>query len=124
MLQPSFHGPALAGFAEQITAATRARLAHWRLFAASGEPLDVASEMMRLTYTIAGRTLFSTEANSDAGTIEQAMQVILPHIWGRLGRLFNWPDWLATPSGRRFQAARRDIAHALDRDSPIEPHLY
>jgi cytochrome P450 len=64
---------------------------------------------MRLTYTIVGRTLFSAEVGEDAEIIERAMQVILPHTFGRLGRVLNWPDWLPTPQNRRFRRALGSI---------------
>ena len=71
---------------------------------------------MRLTYTIVGRTLFSTEVGPDAETIERAMQVVLPHTFGRLGRALSWPDWLPTPQNRRFRTALRrmdDVVYRL-----------
>jgi len=109
LLQPAFHHAHIAGFARQMTAATAAMLSDWRPRAANGEVLDVASEMMRLTYTIVGRTLFSAEVGGDAGTIERAMEVILPHTFGRLGRVVNWPDWVPTPGNRTFRKALRAI---------------
>lgn len=115
LLQPSFHHSNLARFADQMTQATAARLADWQERAGSGEALDIASEMMQLTYTIVGRTLFSTETGPDAERIEQAMRVILPHTFGRLGRILNWPEWLPTPQNRRFRDARRDIDEVVRR---------
>jgi cytochrome P450 len=109
LLQPAFHHQNIAGFADQMTAATRDMAERWREIADTGESLDVASEMMRLTYTIVGRTLFSAEVGADAETMERAMQVILPHTFGRLGRIFNWPDWVPTPENRRFGRALRDV---------------
>jgi cytochrome P450 len=109
LLQPAFHPQSIAGFADQMTAAAKDMLERWSEFAAKGETVDVASEMMRLTYTIVGRTLFSAELGADAETVERAMQVILPHTFGRLGRILNWPDWLPTPQNRRFGRALRDV---------------
>jgi len=105
LLQPAFHHHQIASFADQMTAATAVMLERWRQCAARGATLDVASEMMRLTYTIVGRTLFSADVGPDAEAIERTMQVILPHTFGRLGRLLNWPDWAPTPGNRRFRAA-------------------
>jgi cytochrome P450 len=120
LLQPAFHQQNIAGFAEQMTRATGAMLEQWRQRAAKRETLDVASEMMRLTYTIVGRTLFSADVGADAETIERAMQLILPHTFGRLGRVINWPDWVPTPQNRRFRAAVRDIDRVVYR--LIEQH--
>lgn len=109
LLQPAFHRQNIAGFASQMTAATASMLQTWRTLASGGAPLDIASEMMRLTYTIVGRTLFSAETGPDADTIERAMQVILPHTFGRLGRALNWPEWLPTRANLKFRAALRNV---------------
>ncbi|HUF61383.1 MAG TPA: cytochrome P450 [Verrucomicrobiales bacterium] len=109
VLQPAFHRQSIAEFAGQMTTATAAMLERWREHASAKQPLDVASEMMRLTYTIVARTLFGMDAGAGAGRIEQAMRVILPHCFGRLGRVFNSPDWLPTPENLRFHAALRSI---------------
>ena len=115
MLQPSFHGQTIARFAGQITAATSAMMTSWRAHAKHGQPLDVASEMMRLTYTVAARTFFNTDPGSDAETIERAMRVILPHTWRRIGSLLNSPGWFPTRSNRRFRKALRDVDHVVYR---------
>lgn len=109
LIQPTFHHQNIDGFVESMTLATASMLEHWGGQAAKEEPLDIASEMMRLTYTIVGRTLFRSDVGADAKTIEDAMRVILPHTFGRLGRIFNWPDWVPTPQNRRFREAIRAI---------------
>jgi cytochrome P450 len=84
-------------------------LERWHARRARKETVDIASEMMRLTYAIVGRTLFSADVGPDADAIEHAMQIILPHTFGRLGRVLNLPEWFPTPRNRRFRRALRDI---------------
>src|SRR6185369_13430473 len=120
LLQPAFHQQNIAQFAGQMTSATEVMLAQWRQRAARAETVDISSEMMRLTYTIVGRTLFSAEVGADAESIERAMQIILPHTFGRLGQVLNWPDWVPTPQNRRFCGALRDIDRVVYRI--IEQH--
>lgn len=105
LIQPAFHHQNIAGFAETMTTATAAMLQRWAPRVAAGETMDLASEMMQLTYTIVGRTLFSAEVGADADAVEHAMEVILPHTFGKLGRIFNWPEWMPTPANRRFRKA-------------------
>ena len=105
LLQPAFHHQNIAGFAADMTDATDALRTRWRETAGHGQVLDIASEMMRLTYTIVGRTLFRASVGADAETIERAMEVILPHTFGRLGRVWSWPDWVPTRDNRRFRQA-------------------
>ncbi len=115
LAQPAFHRQHLVGYARQMTTATTELVQRWQARSDATAPLDIAREMMRLTFTIVGRTLFSTDVGTDADTLERAMAVILPHTFGRLGRIFNWPDWAPTPTNRRFQAALRDVNEVVYR---------
>lgn len=107
--QPFFHRRNISGFVEDMTTATGAMLKRWRDAAAKGQPLDIASEMMRLTYGIVGRTIFNADVGADAQTVERAMPVVLAHTFGRLERLINLPDWVPTSRNRRYRQAVADI---------------
>lgn len=109
---PAFHHRQIAGFADKMTTATAAMLDKWR---AGPATLDIASEMARLTYTIVGRTLFSFDTGEDAETVEKAMRIILPHVFGRLGNLINPPGWLPTPANRRFSRSLADVDRVVYR---------
>ena len=108
LIQPAFRPAAVVGFEKHMTEATAAMLERWESHAG---PIDVASEMMRLTYTIVGRTLFSAEVAPDADEVEHAMAVMLGHTYARLERIVAPPSWLPTPGNLRF---RRALA-AVDR---------
>jgi cytochrome P450 len=110
LVQPGFRPTAVAGFVARMTEATDAMLERWRRRPA-GEPLDIASEMMRLTYTVVGRTLFSTDVSSDADEVEEAMAVLLAHTYRRLERIVDLPLAIPSPGNLRF---RRALA-AIDR---------
>jgi cytochrome P450 len=105
LIQPGFRPTAVTGFLERMTAAAAEMLERWEVSAREGRPLDLASEMMRLTYTIAGRTLFGTDVSGDAAVVEDAMAVLLGHTWRRLERIVDPPGWLPTPGNRRFRKA-------------------
>jgi len=105
LIQPGFRPAAVAGFVERMTTATAAMLKRWREPAREGRPLDLASEMMRLTYTVAGRTLFGTDVSGDAALVEESMAVLLAHTWRCLQRIADPPGWLPIPGNRRFQRA-------------------
>jgi enediyne biosynthesis protein E7 len=108
MDQPAFHHHRIAGFATTMTDACWQMLETWKPMAA-GSVLDIASEMARLTYTIVGRTLFSFDTGEDAETVERAMRVMLPHLFGRLGNLIHPPAWLPTPANRRFTRSLAEV---------------
>jgi len=111
MDQPAFHHRQIIGFAEQMTAAAAAMIRSWR-----GRPqLDISSEMAHLTYSIVGQTLFSFNTGEDAARVEKAMRVILPHVFGRLGNLLNWPHWLPTPANRRFRHSLAEVDEVVYR---------
>jgi cytochrome P450 len=111
MDQPAFHHQQIIGFAEQMTTATAAMIRSWR----DRPVLDISSEMARLTYAIVGQTLFSFNTGEDAATVEKAMRVILPHVFGRLGKLFNWPGWVPTPANRRFYKSLAEVDQVVYR---------
>src|SRR5208282_922327 len=52
LMQPSFHRQRIAGLATAMTDLTAAMLQRWQTHLGNGEPLEIASEMMRLTYSI------------------------------------------------------------------------
>ena len=115
MDQPAFHHRQVAEFADEMTSATASMLGTWRNRTDPDQPLDLSSEMARLTYSIVGRTLFSFNTGKDAEKVEKAMRVILPHVFGRLGNLVNWPAWLPTPANRRFRQSLADVDEVVYR---------
>jgi enediyne biosynthesis protein E7 len=111
MDQPAFHHRQIIGFARQMTTAIDNVIQSWQ----GRLVLDISSEMARLTYSIVGQTLFSFNTGEDATTVEKAMRVILPHVFGRLGNLINWPDKLPTPANRRFHRSLAEVDEVVYR---------
>jgi cytochrome P450 len=105
MMQPAFQPQRVAAFTELMTVAVAARLTDWRQFAEKGHPLDIASEMMRLTYTIVGRALFGADVTTDVAAVEEAATVVMAHAWHRLEKVFDWPAFVPTPRNRHFRTA-------------------
>lgn len=101
LIQPAFHRQRIAAFATDMTRLTAAMLQHWQ----PGQPLDVSSEMMRLTYTIVGKTLLGAEVGPDSAAVEQAMDTMLTHTFNRWGRILDLPDGFPSPGNRRFRRA-------------------
>ena len=125
LMQPLFQRQRLARFLPIMSAATEEMLQRWRPAVAGGEPLDVASEMMRLTYTIVGRSLFGADVGRDAEQVERAATVVLRHTYRRLERLFDWPLWLPTPGNLRFRRglqALNAIVYSLIRRRSLDTH--
>ena len=109
MDQPAFHHCQIAGFAGEMTAAADRMLDRWLGQTSPGAAIDISSEMARLTYSIVGQTLFSFDTEEDADVIERAMRVMLPHVFKRLGRIVQVPDWIPTPVNWRFRRALNEV---------------
>lgn len=109
LIQPGFQRERLAAFVPVMTDTTEAMLARWKAYADSGQPLDVAAEMMRLALAIVGRTLFSTDVSGEAEAVREALTFALARIDRRVTALVSWPERLPTPANRRFQRAIRTL---------------
>lgn len=115
LMQPAFHPQRLAAFGSIMTTATAAMLTRWQQHADRGEPLDVASEMMRLTYTIVGKALFGTDVTADSEPVEEAAGLVMEHAYHRLETILDLPEWLPTPRNRRFRTALQTIDRVVYR---------
>lgn len=111
LVQPSFHRRSIAQFADTMTGCIAQRLATWT----TGQPLDVASEMMRLTYTIVGRTVLGADVADDSDAVEHAMATMLEHTYRRWGRIVDWPEWFPSPGNLRFRRALADVDRVVHR---------
>jgi cytochrome P450 len=111
LMQPAFSPQRLACFTDVMTQSTAQMLQRWSREAKAGRPVDVASQMMALTFTIVGKALFGADLGGEADTVERCSTVILEHTWGRLERLIELPGWFPTPGRRRF----RQALQALDK---------
>jgi cytochrome P450 len=105
VLQPLFHPDRIVEYADAIVAASARTSTRWE----EGETLDVQREMARLTLTIVGETLFSTDLEGEADEIGEALTVSLDGL-----NLFMLPhtdalERLPLPPVRRFHAARRRL---------------
>jgi cytochrome P450 len=109
LMQPAFHRQRIEAFGAMMTSATLAMLADWERPAATGEPLEVAEEMMRLTLRIVAQTLFRTDVALESerfgqafGLLNAAYLQVFYEPWRLLPGLPGSP-W------RRLLAARRTL---------------
>ncbi len=109
LVQPAFHRHRLATLGTTMTDAAEALVERWQPRAATGQPFNVAAEMMRLTLQIVARALFSTDVSADAGTVGQALTVALEHINYRMTHFFSLPERFPTLRNLRFRRAVRRL---------------
>ncbi|MET0388813.1 MAG: cytochrome P450 [Polyangiales bacterium] len=79
MMAPSFHRDRIRSYTELMCAEAHADIAGWR----PDVKRDLYKDMMRITFTIVTRALFSADRRDDAQEVEKALAVIMP--WAMLG---------------------------------------
>ncbi len=105
---PMFQLRRIQDFAPVMAETAQATVARWE---ASGEGavIDAADEMMRLTYEIISRTLFSNDVTMQYARMAEALAVYL-ETQGRVDvlRTLGLPNWVPTPTNLR---ARGPLAY-------------
>ncbi len=111
--QPAFHRQRLAMLAGVMADAARDAASEWQTIASSGEPVDVAQEMMRLTRTIVLRALLGADLGPFTAGVDQAWTIINERVGESFWSL-GLTDRLPTPKYRRFRAAQAVLRGAVD----------
>lgn len=103
LMQPLFHPQRLSRLAPRMSAAVTGMLERWRGAAASGEPLDAAQEMVRLSLEALIATFFGDDADQ---ALTRAANDAFEYFDARLRRRgFALPRFLPTPLNRRLKHA-------------------
>ena len=105
LIQPPFHRQHLAGFADMMAQETQRQGELWDLAATSGETVDLAADMMRLTLRIVGRTLLSSDVSDDSTAVGAAMDVVLHELNRRIHSPWGFLEWLPLARNRRYDEA-------------------
>ena len=113
-LQPAFQPGQHAAFASVVTRATAEMLERWRPLAARNEPIDVLTEMRRLTQTIIIRACFGDLAAAEIATLGRALDVAGGDVDRRLWSPFGWLE-TSTPAGARTRRALGTIDASISR---------
>ena len=109
LAQPAFHRQRLIGYSKVMAEYAVRTRERWR----AGETLDIASEMMRLTLAVVGKTLFSADVEAEAVEIGEALTAIL-HMFDLLMMPFSeYLEKLPLPSVRRFEKARARLDQTI-----------
>lgn len=109
LVQPAFHRERLAGYsAAMVDCGVRMREA-WR----PGLPINVQDEMMKLTLNVIARTMFSTEMESEAEEIGQAMAVVLGMFELVLLPFSEYLEYLPIPAMFRFKRAHARLDRTI-----------
>src|SRR5271155_3272443 len=115
LAQPAFHRQRIAGYGAVMSEYAVRERERWR----EGEEFDIHTAMMKLTLSIAGKTLFDTNVDDNAAEIGQAM-----HLFMETFALMYLPfgehfEKLPLPKMRRVRKSRErldEIVYALIAD--------
>lgn len=105
----SFTTARLQGFVDHMVDATEELLAEWAGRRDPQEPLDVQAEMMRLTLSIASRSLFSSDIKDKFDLLRESFTIALEYTVRRINRVVDFPLSIPTPGNRRFLAAKENL---------------
>lgn len=106
---PAFHRQRLVGLGDMMVQAADRATERWRLAARSGQPVDVAADMMRVTLEIVGRALFSVDVSDEADDVARVLPFALEYVNYRSMHPFALPEQFPTPRNLRFRRARRTL---------------
>lgn len=98
LAQPAFHRQRIAGFADLMSRHTDRMLESW----APGAKLDVHTEMMKLTLSVVGDALFSSDISQSAEEVGHALSDVLEITNHRFESIFVPPKFFPTPENLRF----------------------
>ncbi len=81
LMQPAFHRERIAGFATTIVDSTLGVAEAWEPMVGTGEPIDLAEAMARVTMLITARVLFGVDVSSDADMLGREISDYMPKLF-------------------------------------------
>jgi cytochrome P450 len=102
LMQPAFHRERVAAYGRTMVEYAERVRGGWR----DGETIDAAQEMMRLTLSIAGKTLFDLDVASQAAEVGAALTDVMESFWMTMMPFIDVLERLPIPLLRRAQRAR------------------
>lgn len=106
LIQPAFHRQRIASYATTMVDLAHQHTASWR----DGAEVDMVSEMMAITFRVAGKTLFGEDVSADTATMREGMAASM-QAFEQVGTS-PWAlqlERLPLPVMRRFFRAREKI---------------
>ena len=113
--QPAFHRQRIAGFGEIMVRLTQGAGDDFAARTGRGEPINVVSEMARLTLSILCEAMLGGDVPDDTETLAVAFNEVIKYLVERLNQLFYLPLWVPTPANRRCRAALTSLNEVVYR---------
>lgn len=113
LIQPAFHRKRIATYGTWMTNATTKLMEQWQARPDGDAPLNMAEEMMRLTFSIVGQALFSEDLSHETSTAGPAVTTLLKLLGDYIYNPFP-PLSIPTSRNRRMLAAKKEIDEVVD----------
>lgn len=105
LISPAFHGNKIERFCATTTKAAGEMLERWQYSSDHLEPVNIASEMMKLTLRVIADSLFSMDIRSSVYVVAKAFSTLNEDISYRFKTVFVPPLWIPTRRNRAFKKA-------------------
>jgi len=105
LMQPAFHRDRIAGYGRTMVDYAERMRNQWP----DGGTLDIAHEMMRLTLSIVGKTLFDKDVDSQAVEVREALAGVMESFWMMMLPFAEILEQLPIPVLRRARLSRRRL---------------
>ncbi|MGB0671206.1 MAG: cytochrome P450 [Rhodospirillales bacterium] len=110
-----FQGLKMKAMVDGMTAAGDDLIARWSQAQVEGQAIDIAPEMMRVTFDVILRGLYNYTLKDEYQEVYGALSLMLRETEKRIWSYVPLPDWLPTPSNRRFDAGQKVLHAFIDR---------
>ena len=105
LMQPAFHRERIAAYARTMVQHADELRRQWR----DGATLDVSQEMTRVTLSIAGKTLFGVDVESQAREVGRALTEVMESFWLSMMPFASVIERLPVGPMRRARDARERL---------------
>jgi cytochrome P450 len=105
LMQPAFHRERIAAYGRTMVEHGARLRDGWT----DGTTLDIAGEMMRVTLSIAGKTLFDVDVEAQAVEVGQALTDTMESFWTMMLPFADVLERLPIPTLRRARIARAKL---------------
>ena len=109
IIQPAFHRKMIESYAPAMTEYATRLMNGWE----DGMTVDIMEEMVKLSTSIAGKTMFNVDIEREAPEINQALNTVMS-LFGRITLPFSeWLLKLPLPGTNRFYKAKARLDHTI-----------
>ena len=107
--QPVFHGNQMAKYALMISETVAASIKRWEVPVKTGQPLNIADEMLRLTLDVVAPTLFGINVTDEWQNFIRSVNILQAEGSKRLVAPMNLPLWIPTISNLKINTALQTV---------------